>query len=113
QDLLLQTFERSRFSALDEVLIGYRQDSLDLRKMLFGRQVFIGSLWRHGWRTGKVWPALDGIATHIVKGGLDIATIGFGFGRLVQQNRLKQVRPSVVKRWHDLCASLRLAGDVS
>jgi glycosyltransferase involved in cell wall biosynthesis len=110
QDLLLQTFKRSRFAALDEVLIGYRQDALDLRKMLFGRQVFIGSLWRHARRTGEFWPAMDGIGTHLVKGGLDIATIGFGFGRLVQQNRLEPVRPSVVKEWRDLRMSLRLTG---
>jgi glycosyltransferase involved in cell wall biosynthesis len=113
QDLLLQTFKRSRFAALDEVLIGYRQDALDLRKMLFGRQVFIGSLWRHARRTGEFWPALDGIATHLVKGGLDIATIGFGFGRFVQQNRLAPVRPSVVKEWQDLRMSLRLVGETS
>ena len=113
QDLLLQTFKRSRFAALDEVLIGYRQDALDLRKMLLGRQVFIGSLWRHARRTGEFWPALDGIATHVVKGGLDIVTIGFGFGRFVQQNRLEPVRPSVVKEWQGLRMSLGLAGDAS
>jgi glycosyltransferase involved in cell wall biosynthesis len=113
QDLLLKTFRQSRFAALDEVLIGYRQDALDLRKMLFGRRVFIGSLWRHARRTGEFWPAMDGIATHLVKGGLDIATIGFGFGRLVQQNRLEPVRPSAVKEWRDLRKSLRLAEEVS
>ena len=113
QDLLLQTFKRSRFAALDEVLIGYRQNALDLRKMLFGRRVFIGSLWRHARRTGEFWPALDGIATHVVKGSIDIATIGFGLGRFVQQNRLERVRPSVVKKWQDLRMNLRLAGDAS
>jgi glycosyltransferase involved in cell wall biosynthesis len=111
QDLLLKTYRRSRFAALDEVLIGYRQDALDLRKMLFGRRVFIGSLWRHARRTGEFWPAMDGIATHLVKGGLDIATIGFGFGRSVQQNRLEPVRPSVVKEWQDLRMSLHLVGE--
>lgn len=102
QDLLLRTFARSRFAALEDVLIGYRQDALDLAKMLLGRQVFIGSLWRYARRSGEFLPAFEGIAIHLLKSGTDIVTIGLGFNRLVQRNRLKPVRPAVAERWQDL-----------
>jgi glycosyltransferase involved in cell wall biosynthesis len=102
QELLLRTFRRSRFATLDEVLVGYRQDTLDLAKMLLGRRVFIGSLWRHARRSGEYAGALDGIATHLLKGGVDIATIGLGLNRLVQKNRLKPVRPATAKQWQSL-----------
>jgi glycosyltransferase involved in cell wall biosynthesis len=102
QDLLLRTFRSSRFATLDDVLIGYRQDALDLAKMLLGRRVFIGSLWRYARRSGEFLPALDGIATHLLKSAVDIATIGLGLSRFGQQNRLRSVRPLVAKQWQDL-----------
>lgn len=109
QDLLLRTFAHSRFAALDEVLIGYRQDVLDLAKLLRGRRVFIGSLWRYARRSGKFLPALMGIATHLLKGAADIATIWLGLNRLVQRSRLKPVRSSVSKQWQDLQKHLALS----
>jgi glycosyltransferase involved in cell wall biosynthesis len=113
QDLLLRTFRHSRFATLDDVLIGYRQDALDLNKMLLGRRVFIGSLWRYARRSGEFLPALEGIATHLFKSAVDIVTIGLGLNRFVQRNRLKPVRPSVAKRWQDLQKRLDLSEDAS
>lgn len=113
QDLLLRTFRCSRFAALDDVLIGYRQNALDLAKMLSGRRVFIASLWSHARHSGEFLPALDGIATHFLKSGVDIVTIGLGLNRFVQQNRLKSVRPEVTKQWLELQAHLNLSGEAA
>jgi len=111
QDLLLRTFRRSRFATLDEVLVGYRQDALDLAKMLLGRRVFIGSLWRYARRSGEFLRPLEGIATHLLKGAVDIVTIGLGLNRLSQRNRLKPVRPAVAEQWQDLQMRLGLSGE--
>jgi len=111
QDLLLRTFRHSRFAALDEVLVGYRQDALDLGKSLRGRRTYIGSLWRHARHSGELLPALNGIATHLVKGGFDIAATGLGISRRSQQMRLKPVRPSVAKQWADLQKDAGLSGE--
>jgi glycosyltransferase involved in cell wall biosynthesis len=110
QDLLLRTFGHSRFATLNEILVGYRQDTLDLAKMLLGRRIFIGSLWRHARRSGEYVAALDGITTHVLKSGMDIATIGLGFNRMAQQSRLKPVRPLVLQKWSDL---RRLLGEIN
>jgi Glycosyl transferase family 2 len=107
QDLLLRTFRHSTFGALETVLLGYRQNRLALRKLLPGRRTFIGSLWRHGRRSGELKPALAGIATHIAKGGIDIVTIGLGINRLAQQQRLKPVSLSAAQRWQDLQKDLQ------
>jgi glycosyltransferase involved in cell wall biosynthesis len=108
QDLLLRTFRSSRFAALDEVLIGYRWDALDLAKLLLGRKVFIGSLWRYARRSGEFLQALEGIGTHLFKSGVDIATIGLGLNRWVQRNRLKPVGSAVILQWQDLQKCLAL-----
>jgi glycosyltransferase involved in cell wall biosynthesis len=113
QDLLLRTFTRSRFAALEDVMIGYRQDALDLKKMLLGRRLFIGSLWRYARRSGGFLPALDGIAMQLLKSGVDIASISLGLNRFGQRSRLKPVRHSVAKQWQDLLVHLGLAKEAS
>lgn len=111
QDLLLRTFRHSRFAALDDVLVGYRQNALDLGKSLRGRRTYIGSLWRHSRRSGELLPALNGIATHLAKGGIDIAAAGLGISRRSQQMRLKPVRPSVATQWADLRKDVGFSGE--
>lgn len=113
QDLLLRTFKTSQFAALDDVLVGYRQNALDLAKMLSGRRVFIASLWSHARHSGEFLPALDGIATQVLKGGVDIATVGLGLGQLFQRNRLKSARPEVTRQWRELQAHLDLIGEAA
>jgi glycosyltransferase involved in cell wall biosynthesis len=110
QDLLLRTFKSSRFAALDEVLIGYRQNGLELAKMLSGRSVYIASLWRHAQRSGEWLPALQGITAQLFKAGADIATVGLGLNRLAQRRRLRPVRPGVTRRWQDLRQQLCPSG---
>src|SRR5205807_2957282 len=107
QDLLLRTHRHSKFGALEPVLFGYRQNRLVLKKLIPGRRTFIGSLWRYGRRSGELPSALTGIATHLFKSAVDIGTIGFGLNRLMQQNRLMPVPPSIVQQWQDLQKALR------
>ena len=102
QDLLLRTFRHSKFGALETVLLGYRQNRLALKKLVAGRRAFIGSLWRYGRRSTEFLPALTGIGIHLLKSAVDIATIGLGLNRLMQQHRLKPVPLSVTQQWQDL-----------
>jgi glycosyltransferase involved in cell wall biosynthesis len=102
QDLLLRTFRNSTFGSLETVLFGYRQTHLDLGKLLPGRRTFIGSLWRYARHSGDFLPVLEGIATHVAKGVVDIGTIGLGFNRSAQQYRLKPISPAVTQQWQDL-----------
>ncbi|QIP01730.1 glycosyltransferase family 2 protein [Bradyrhizobium symbiodeficiens] len=113
QDLLLRAFAHGRFAALTDVLVGYRQDELGLKKMLQGRRIFIGSLWRYAQRSNWPMPALWGIIAQLLKGAADVATIGLGFRELAQRSRLKPVPPSVEQRWLELqlCVGINKAVD--
>ncbi|SHN82463.1 Glycosyl transferase family 2 [Bradyrhizobium erythrophlei] len=102
QDLLLRSFRHSRLGGLDQVLLGYRQDQLALRKLIPGRATFARSAWRNGMATGKVFPALLGISNHVVKGVADVATLALGFNRLMQSRRFKPVSPVVAETWRQL-----------
>lgn len=107
QDLLLRSHRHSRFGALDEILLAYRQNRLDLAKILPGRHASIRSIWRYGGAHGEYLPALGGIAAHLAKGGLDVVTIGAGLNAVMQRQRLRAVPASVAERWQMLRRDLR------
>lgn len=102
QDLLLRSFRDTGFGAVDGVLLAYRQDQLALKKLLPGRLTYMGSLWRHGLATREVLPVLAGMTNHIVKAAVDIATVGFGLNRLMQQQRLRPISPAIALQWREL-----------
>lgn len=105
-ELLLRTLDTSKFAGLDSVLLGYRQDRLNLRKILPGRAALARSFWRYGRQSGKIAPALRGMAGQLVKGAVDIATVGTGINEPMQRKRLRPVRDSTTARWRSLQENL-------
>lgn len=106
QDLLLRSFSKSRFGALDDVLLGYRQDKPDLAKKIRGRFVFAGSLLRYANRTGRYGFAMAGIAKHAGKAVLDIGAEALGLSRYAQRNRFQPVSAGMDRQWSDLWRKL-------
>jgi hypothetical protein len=102
QDLLLRSFRHSRLGSLDQVLLGYRQDRLALRKLLPGRTAFMRSVWRNAISSGDTLAALAGIATNGVKGVVDVATFALGLNRQMQRKRLRSVSPTTRQQWRQL-----------
>jgi glycosyltransferase involved in cell wall biosynthesis len=102
QDLLLRSFRHSKLGSVGEVLLGYRQDQLALRKLLPGRLTFLRSVWRAGVASGEIFPALAGIANHTTKGMADITTLALGLNRQMQLMRLKPVPPAIEQGWRRL-----------
>jgi glycosyltransferase involved in cell wall biosynthesis len=113
QDLLLRSFRHTRFSAVDAVLLAYRQDQLALKKLLQGRLTFIGSLWRYGRAEGELLPIFSGISNHIVKAVVDVVTLGSGLNRLMQLQRLRPVSSGLAAQWSHLREELLLPSRVA
>lgn len=107
QDLLLRSHRHSRFGALDAVLLAYRQDRLDLAKILPGRHASIRSIWRYGAANRELLPAFGGIAAQLIKGAIDVIAIGAGLNALMQRRRLRTVPADVAERWQGLCREVR------
>ncbi|MGJ4946758.1 glycosyltransferase family 2 protein [Bradyrhizobium sp. HKCCYLS20291] len=101
QDLLLRTYSRSRFACLPDILLGYRQDDFELRKVLVGRRTYAGALWRHR-STSGIAEALGGIAGQVLKGAADSVATGLGLGLIAQRWRLNSVPPSLPAQWAEL-----------
>lgn len=71
QDLLLRTFDSSRFACLPELLLGYRMESASLAKRLRGRTYFARSILREAGRRGMYAAALRGVMLQLAKAGSD------------------------------------------
>jgi glycosyltransferase involved in cell wall biosynthesis len=110
QDLLLRSFRHSTFGGLPDVLVGYRQQKLEIGKLLRGRFVFIRSLWRHGRTHAPLSSVVGGMASQIVKAAADIVMLGLGFNRWGQLRRLHSIPRNVQDEWPSLCARLQ-SGD--
>jgi glycosyltransferase involved in cell wall biosynthesis len=106
QDLLLRAFSKSRFDAVDDVLLGYRQDKPDLAKKVRGRLIFAGSLLRYANKTGIYGSPMAGIAKHSGKAVVDIAAAALGLSRYAQRNRFQPMSHSVGRQWLDLWRTL-------
>jgi glycosyltransferase involved in cell wall biosynthesis len=106
QDLLLRAFQHSHFSALAEVLVGYRQDAVNLKNRLQGRQATIRSLLKYIQNSDAPFPAFHGIAIQLFKSAMEITTIALGLNRLVQRRRLRPVAPEVAQHWLELQRAL-------
>jgi glycosyltransferase involved in cell wall biosynthesis len=72
QDLLLSTYEHSRFACLPEVLLGYRQGQFSPRKTMRARYHLARAHVREHWAHGRYAAALRAPALAIAKSAVDL-----------------------------------------
>lgn len=106
QELLLRSFVHSRFGAIAEVLLAYRQDSISLDKLMRGRRNYAGALLRRARADGSYSRAIRGVAVHAMRAAVDMATLPLGLSRAMQRQRLTPVSPALEARWHALACTL-------
>ncbi len=97
QGLLLRTYRTSRFAALGEPLVGYRQDRIALGKVLAGRWHFSRALL-----AGAPAIALRGLAGQAAKAVFDIVAIGTGLERTLLAHRARPLADEQAKRWQEV-----------
>ena len=98
QDLLLRACRRSRFAALPEILVGYRQEPVPFKKILRGRYTFMRSLLRTGLTGGKWSWVARGVGGQIAKAGVDAFSVALGLERGARR-RVTQVTSSEQETW--------------
>jgi glycosyltransferase involved in cell wall biosynthesis len=72
QDLLLRAYRSSTFANVPEILLGYREEGLPLKKVLGGRRFLAGYLLRELLALRAPAQAVRGIAEQAVKGGVEV-----------------------------------------
>jgi glycosyltransferase involved in cell wall biosynthesis len=107
QDLLLRSFGHSTFVGIPDVLVGYRQQKLDIGKLLRGRFNFSQSMWRYGRTHAPLSTVIGGIALQVGKAAADTAMLGLGLNRWGQLRRLYPVPRELQVKWPSLCDRLQ------
>lgn len=105
QDVLLRSFKRSRFSALPEVLLGYRQDTISLSKTISSRYHFSCSLLAFGRADDCRFRATCAVCMQTLKGAADAFAISTGLSRKLLKHRALPLSESEISKWADVWSS--------
>jgi len=102
QDLLLRTFDSSRFACLPEVLLGYRMEAVPLAKRLRGRAYFSRSILREAGRRGMYAAALRGVILQVAKATVDCLATALPRARLDATRRFGPLTDAEREAWRTL-----------
>lgn len=108
QDLLLRSYRDSRFATLPEILTGYRQDSLTLKKIIPGRFHFTKALIREAVNHSEYVSIITAPLLQIVKAMVDVFSITTGLQSIVTRHRALPIDETVSGEWDKVW--LRLQG---
>jgi glycosyltransferase involved in cell wall biosynthesis len=104
QVLLLRTYVTSRFACLPEILCGYREDELSLRKILGARYGFTTAVFREFCERGNYLIAIGGVVQQCVKALVDTFAVTTGLNYRVLRYRAVSFDQSVLQRWQEVCS---------
>ena len=105
QDLLLRAWRSSRYAALPEPLVGYRQDALSLRKSWLGRYYFSRAILRVTSREGRLPVGVAAVAAQVVKLTADTLAMGTGLARTLLKHRALAAPSAEAERWRRVWAA--------
>jgi glycosyltransferase involved in cell wall biosynthesis len=102
QDLLLRAWDSSRYAALVEPLLGYRQEALSLGKIFAGRYFFSRAIVRKARTTGSPLFALRGLTGQAAKALVDAIAVATGLSRRILRHRAQPFPESEGARWREV-----------
>jgi glycosyltransferase involved in cell wall biosynthesis len=98
QDLLLRSHLESCFACLPDILLGYREDRISVRKLLRRRCSFSTALLREVWRGGPLI-YLVGIFEQVLKIMVDVFAIASGLNYKLLRHRAQPASQDEIRVW--------------
>jgi hypothetical protein len=111
QDLLLRTYKKSRFAAVPEIVLGYREDSLSLSKILLARRDMCKTMVRIASEQHMFATAALGIIALVAKGLVDTLAISTGLKYRILQHRATTLRDEEKIEWRTVWEQVKLTSD--
>ncbi len=99
QDLLLRSWQTSRFACLPEILTGYAQETLSLKKILVTRYYFSRALAQAAASHGQYLSGLLALLSQAAKGMVDAFSILTGLERVILRHRALPISVQDRARW--------------
>lgn len=113
QELLLRAVPTSYLSAVDKILLGYRQESVKLSNSIKGRFLFSCAVWHNAHRSGQYARAMKFTLLHILKFGAEVAAVMLGAGveKFLIKKRYLRVPAEEITRWRSVWNEMTDAGE--
>lgn len=113
QDLLLRSYRHSTFANVPEILVGYRESTLSLKKNLPMRFYLATSVWG-AFRDQHRWDlAARAVAEQGVKAMVDVAAIGSGLNYRILRHRATSMTPEERREWERLWTELNVSEPIA
>ena len=106
QELLLRAMATSYFSAVDEILLGYRQEGLKLSNSMKGRFLFSRAVWHDARRSRQYAQATKRTLLHILKLSAEVATITVGAEEFLIKKRYLPLSADEIARWRSVWSEM-------
>lgn len=106
QELLLRAMATSRYASLPDVLLGYREDRLKLRRSLVPRLHQGAFLLRYGARNQLLVPSAVAAVNQLARGVRDILAVVTRQQDLVLRRRSQAASTAEVAAWTELWSNL-------
>lgn len=102
QDLLIRSYQHSRFANVPDILLGYREPRLVWRRIARSRFYWSRSLWRQFHIEGRLGLALMAVLLQIIKSGVDLFAIRTGLDYHILRHRASPVTEAERQRWQQV-----------
>jgi glycosyltransferase involved in cell wall biosynthesis len=109
-ELLLRSYRTSQFVCLPEILLGYQESTLSLKKILRGRYSFAKAAFEEFARRGEILTAMRGVLGQVARGCVDTFAITTGLDYRILRHRARPATPEIVRRWQSVFAELEESG---
>jgi glycosyltransferase involved in cell wall biosynthesis len=103
-ELLLRTHEDSRFAAVPEIVVGYREEDLSLIKILTSRRYFTAAVLRRAILKRQYFIATATPIEQALKGLVDSLAICTGLNHRLLRHRALPVDEGTARRWNEVWA---------
>lgn len=107
QELLRRAFRESRYAALAEPLVGYRQDRVSIAKSWRGRRFASRSILQLARRERELLRGWGAVTVQAMKALADTLAIVTGLERTVLRHRAAPCRPGQAERWDQIWRDCR------
>lgn len=99
QDLLLRSYRFSKFGNVPEILLGYREEKIDLKKVLTSRWFFAQALAREFRRQQQPVFAVRAFLEQALKALLDCTAVGSGLKYRLLRHRAQPITEAERREW--------------
>jgi glycosyltransferase involved in cell wall biosynthesis len=102
QDLLVRSYRSSQFANVTKILLGYREEKINLKKILVTRRFLARRLLCEFRQQRRPGLALRAFAEQVLKGAVDFAAISTGLNYRLLRHRARPISQTDRQAWEQV-----------